>query len=112
MNFEHTFLFITGALAAEDPLNSKSPRNITLGYMDIVFTTIFTFEIVVKVIAYGAVFHPGAYCRSPANILDLVVVSVSLISLAFRYISISYINVFDVYQFLLHVLVAKGPFQS
>ena len=57
--------------------------------MDLVFTTIFTFEIIVKVIAYGAVFHPGAYCRSPANILDLVVVSVSLISIAFRYLQVA-----------------------
>ena len=37
------------SLAAEDPLNSKSPRNITLGYLDVFFTTIFTIEIVVKV---------------------------------------------------------------
>ena len=75
----------SASLAAEDPLNSKSPRNVTLGYFDVFFTTIFTVEIVVKVVAYGAVFHPGAYCRSPANILDLLVVSVSLISLTFRY---------------------------
>ena len=73
----------SASLAAEDPLHSKSPRNITLGYFDIFFTTIFTIEIVVKVIAYGVVFHPNAYCRAPANILDLLVVSVSLISFAF-----------------------------
>ena len=65
-------------------MDSKSPRNITLGYMDIVFTSIFTVEIIVKVVAYGFVFHPGAYCRAPANILDLVVVTVSLVSIAFR----------------------------
>ena len=43
------YLHIKNSLAAEDPLNSKSPRNITLGYFDVVFTTIFTFEISIKV---------------------------------------------------------------
>ena len=45
--FNH--FYIENSLAAEDPLNSKSPRNITLGYFDVVFTTIFTFEITIKV---------------------------------------------------------------
>ncbi|CAB4069624.1 CACNA1D [Lepeophtheirus salmonis] len=74
----------SASLAAEDPLHSKSPRNIVLGYFDMFFTFIFTIEILFKVIAYGAVGHKGAYARYPANILDLVVVSVSIISIAFR----------------------------
>ena len=45
----YTFISYVNSLAAEDPLNSKSPRNIILGYLDVVFTTIFTFEITVKV---------------------------------------------------------------
>ena len=32
-------------------------------------------------ITYGFLFHKGAFCRSPFNILDIVVVSVSLISI-------------------------------
>ena len=33
-----------------------------------------------QIIAYGFVFHPGAFCRSSFNLLDLVVVGVSLAS--------------------------------
>eukprot|EP00096_Caligus_rogercresseyi_P004791 TRINITY_DN1928_c0_g2_i1.p1 TRINITY_DN1928_c0_g2~~TRINITY_DN1928_c0_g2_i1.p1 ORF type:complete len:1446 (-),score=320.23 TRINITY_DN1928_c0_g2_i1:115-4299(-) len=84
-NFILVCIMVSSAsLAAEDPLHSKSPRNIVLGYFDMFFTFIFTVEIIFKVIAYGAVGHKGAYARYPANILDLVVVSVSIISIAFR----------------------------
>ena len=53
----------------------------TLQYFDYVFTTIFTIECGLKLITYGFLFHKGAFCRSPFNILDIVVVSVSLISI-------------------------------
>lgn len=83
-NFILVCIMVSSAsLAAEDPLNSKSPRNVILGYLDIFFTTIFTIEIIVKVISYGVIFHPNAYMRFPANILDILVVSVSLISFSF-----------------------------
>jgi len=68
-------------LACEDPLQSKSPINQTLGYFDYFFTTVFTFECTLKLVSYGFLFHKGAFCRIPFNILDVVVVSVSLISI-------------------------------
>merc|ERR1712106_819334 len=68
-------------LACEDPLRSKSQINQTLGYFDYFFTTIFTFECALKLVSYGFLFHKGAFCRIPFNILDVVVVSVSLISI-------------------------------
>ncbi|RVE73198.1 hypothetical protein OJAV_G00047980 [Oryzias javanicus] len=37
------------SLAAEDPIRNLSARNIVLGYADYVFTSMFTFEIVLKV---------------------------------------------------------------
>ena len=43
------FDVVLASLAAEDPLNSKSDRNIILGYFDYFFTTIFSFEIAIKV---------------------------------------------------------------
>lgn len=52
-----------------------------LGYFDYVFTTIFTIELTLKLITYGLLFHKGAFARSPFNCLDIVVVSVSLISI-------------------------------
>ena len=42
----------------------------------------FTLEIGFKVIAYGFILHPGSFCRSAFNLLDLLVVGVSLISFA------------------------------
>ena len=53
----------------------------TLGYFDYFFTTIFTIECSLKLITYGFLFHEGAFARSPFNCLDIVVVSVSLISI-------------------------------
>jgi len=68
-------------LACEDPLKSKSPINQTLGYFDYFFTTVFTIECTLKLVSYGFLFHKGAFCRTPFNVLDVVVVSVSLISI-------------------------------
>jgi len=74
-------LISSGLLACEDPLKAKSEINITLGYFDYFFTTIFTIECFLKLVTYGFLFHEGAFCRVPFNVLDVVVVSVSLISI-------------------------------
>ena len=68
-------------LACEDPLRSKSEINQILGKFDYFFTTVFTIECSLKLISYGFLFHKGAFCRVPFNILDVVVVTVSLISI-------------------------------
>lgn len=68
-------------LAAEDPVYDHSPRNQLLGKCDYFFTTVFTIELALKLIVYGVVLHPGAFCRAPANLLDLLVVGVSLASI-------------------------------
>jgi len=81
-NFILVCIIISSALlACEDPLKSKSDINLTLAYFDYFFTTIFTIECTLKLISYGFLFHPGAFCRSAFNCLDIVVVSVSLISI-------------------------------
>lgn len=41
-----------------------------------VFLAVFTMEAVLKIIAYGFLFHPGAYLRNGWNILDFVIVVV------------------------------------
>lgn len=71
-------------LAAEDPLNSNSERNQILNYFDYFFTTIFTIEVCLKLISYGVILHPGSFCRAAFNLLDILVVAVSLISFIFR----------------------------
>jgi len=68
-------------LACEDPLRAKSDINILLSYFDYFFTTVFTVECFLKLVTYGFLFHEGAFCRIAFNVLDVVVVSVSLISI-------------------------------
>ncbi|XP_072130490.1 probable voltage-dependent R-type calcium channel subunit alpha-1E [Mobula birostris] len=71
------------ALAAEDPINKDSSRNQVLKYFDYVFTGVFTFEMVIKMIDIGLIFHEGSYFRDVWNILDFIVVSGALVAFAF-----------------------------
>ncbi|XP_069051756.1 voltage-dependent P/Q-type calcium channel subunit alpha-1A isoform X3 [Lepisosteus oculatus] len=71
------------ALAAEDPVQPDSPRNNVLRYFDYVFTGVFTFEMVIKMVDLGLVLHQGAYFRDLWNILDFIVVSGALVAFAF-----------------------------
>ncbi|KAG7476842.1 hypothetical protein MATL_G00087110 [Megalops atlanticus] len=70
------------ALAAEDPVQANAPRNNVLKYLDYVFTGVFTFEMVIKMIDLGLVLHPGSYFRDLWNILDFIVVSGALVAFA------------------------------
>ncbi|XP_064416748.1 calcium channel, voltage-dependent, P/Q type, alpha 1A subunit, b isoform X3 [Latimeria chalumnae] len=71
------------ALAAEDPVQPDSTRNNVLRYFDYVFTGVFTFEMVIKMVDLGLVLHQGAYFRDLWNILDFIVVSGALVAFAF-----------------------------
>ncbi|KAJ8286520.1 hypothetical protein GJAV_G00040100 [Gymnothorax javanicus] len=71
------------ALAAEDPVQANAPRNNVLKYLDYVFTGVFTFEMVIKMIDLGLLLHPGSYFRDLWNILDFIVVSGALVAFAF-----------------------------
>ncbi|XP_043938320.1 voltage-dependent P/Q-type calcium channel subunit alpha-1A [Protopterus annectens] len=85
--FEMCILFVIAmssiALAAEDPVQPDSARNNVLRYFDYVFTGVFTFEMVIKMIDLGLVLHQGAYFRDLWNILDFIVVSGALVAFAF-----------------------------
>ncbi|XP_026052234.1 voltage-dependent N-type calcium channel subunit alpha-1B-like isoform X2 [Carassius auratus] len=70
------------ALAAEDPVQANAPRNDVLKYLDYVFTGVFTFEMVIKMIDLGLLLHPGSYFRDPWNILDFIVVTGALVAFA------------------------------
>merc|ERR1719458_1238325 len=87
-------------LAAEDPLNSQSPRNNILNYFDYFFTTIFTVEVCLKLISYGFILHKNAFCRSGFNLLDILVVAVSLISFVFSSGAISVVKILRVLRVL------------
>ncbi|XP_077123186.1 voltage-dependent L-type calcium channel subunit alpha-1C isoform X10 [Ranitomeya variabilis] len=108
------------SLAAEDPVKHYSFRNQVLFYFDIVFTVIFTVEIALKILgnadyvftsiftleiilkmtAYGAFLHKGSFCRNYFNILDLLVVSVSLISFGIQSSAINVVKILRVLRVL------------
>uniref|UniRef100_A0A7N4NNM6 Voltage-dependent L-type calcium channel subunit alpha n=1 Tax=Sarcophilus harrisii TaxID=9305 RepID=A0A7N4NNM6_SARHA len=88
------------SLAAEDPVRHNSFRNQILFHFDIVFTTIFTIEIALKMTAYGAFLHKGSFCRNYFNILDLLVVSVSLISFGIQSSAINVVKILRVLRVL------------
>ena len=54
------------ALAAEDPVEEKSPRNRILTYFDYIFTTIFAVEMVLKV-GEGRSLNPAETDLSPLS---------------------------------------------
>ncbi|KAL0102109.1 hypothetical protein PUN28_018567 [Cardiocondyla obscurior] len=87
-------------LAAEDPLSTSSDRNTILNRFDYVFTTIFTIEICLKMISYGFIIHEGAFCRSAFNLLDLLVVCASLVSMIAKPGAFSFIKVLRVLRVL------------
>ncbi|CAL8308262.1 unnamed protein product [Lota lota] len=70
------------ALAAEDPVDAASGWNKALRYFDYVFTGVFTFEMIIKMINQGLILHDGSYFRDLWNILDFIVVIGALVSFA------------------------------
>ncbi|XP_071784403.1 voltage-dependent L-type calcium channel subunit alpha-1D-like isoform X3 [Asterias amurensis] len=86
--FSNTVLVLilvsSGMLAAEDPRGINKNLNAILNFFDYGFTGIFTVEILLKVISYGLVIHRSAFCRNSFNLLDMLVVTVSYVSIALR----------------------------
>ncbi|XP_030647621.1 calcium channel, voltage-dependent, N type, alpha 1B subunit, a [Chanos chanos] len=80
-------------LAAEDPVHAEAQRNKVLKYLDYVFTGVFTFEMVIKMVDLGLLLHPGSYFRDLWNILDFIVVSGALVAFAFSSFMGSHENV-------------------
>ncbi|CAH2313140.1 voltage-dependent L-type calcium channel subunit alpha-1D [Pelobates cultripes] len=95
------FIMLSSAsLAAEDPIRSHSFRNIILGYFDYAFTGIFTVEIFLKMLTFGAFLHKGSFCRNYFNLLDLLVVGVSLVSFGIQSSAISVVKILRVLRVL------------
>ncbi|XP_008065304.1 voltage-dependent L-type calcium channel subunit alpha-1S isoform X1 [Carlito syrichta] len=100
-NFILLFILLSSAaLAAEDPIRAESMRNQILKHFDIGFTSVFTVEIVLKMTTYGAFLHKGSFCRNYFNILDLLVVAVSLISMGLESSAISVVKILRVLRVL------------
>ncbi|XP_013916142.1 PREDICTED: voltage-dependent L-type calcium channel subunit alpha-1D-like isoform X1 [Thamnophis sirtalis] len=90
----------SASLAAEDPIRSHSFRNNILGYFDYAFTAIFTVEILLKLTVFGAFLHKGSFCRNYFNLLDLLVVGVSLVSFGIQSSAISVVKILRVLRVL------------
>ncbi|KAF7249819.1 Voltage-dependent L-type calcium channel subunit alpha-1D [Varanus komodoensis] len=71
-----------------------------LGYADYVFTSMFTFEIILKLTVFGAFLHKGSFCRNYFNLLDLLVVGVSLVSFGIQSSAISVVKILRVLRVL------------
>ncbi|CAD5219442.1 unnamed protein product [Bursaphelenchus okinawaensis] len=93
-------LVSSAMLAAEDPLEAGSYRNQILNYFDYFFTTVFTVEITLKVVVFGLVLHKGSFCRNAFNLLDILVVAVSLISFVLKSDAISVVKILRVLRVL------------
>ncbi|XP_067324071.1 voltage-dependent L-type calcium channel subunit alpha-1S isoform X2 [Anolis sagrei] len=100
-NFILLFILLSSiSLAAEDPIRADSFRNKILGHFDVGFTSVFTVEIILKMTTYGAFLHKGSFCRNSFNILDLLVVAVSLISMGIESSAISVVKILRVLRVL------------
>ncbi|KAH8409975.1 hypothetical protein KR009_003411, partial [Drosophila setifemur] len=93
-------MFSSAMLAAENPLRTEDDLNKVLNKFDYFFTAVFTIELILKLISYGFVLHDGAFCRSAFNLLDFLVVCVSLISLTSSTNAISVVKILRVLRVL------------
>ena len=48
-----------------------------------------------QVISYGFILHEGSFCRSNFNLLDMLVVAVSILAIVFRYIFCRHLHLFS-----------------
>uniref|UniRef100_A0A3Q1F838 Voltage-dependent L-type calcium channel subunit alpha n=1 Tax=Acanthochromis polyacanthus TaxID=80966 RepID=A0A3Q1F838_9TELE len=64
------------------PEEDSNNTNASLESLEYIFLIIFTLECFLKIVAYGFVFHEGAYLRNCWNILDFVIVFMGLFTFA------------------------------
>eukprot|EP00055_Hartaetosiga_balthica_P010685 m.46411 g.46411 ORF g.46411 m.46411 type:complete len:1783 (-) comp7266_c0_seq1:384-5732(-) len=96
-NFILILILISSALlAVEDPLNSDAKINKNLAVADIIFTAIFAFEMIAKIISAGF-FN---YVFDPWNDLDAVVVIASVVSLLVNSSNASSVRILRVFRVL------------
>jgi hypothetical protein len=79
-----TLITISSLLMAIDGPETEANAELTLGLLivDVVFTLLFTLEVIVKMQALGVICHSSAYMRDAWNVLDFVIVAASLANLS------------------------------
>lgn len=103
----------TITLALETPLDDPDGDKIMiLEKIDLFMTIVFTFEMTVKIIAWGFMFAgKGSYIREPWNILDFLIVGSALLGIiAGDAINISFLKALRILKVLRPLrLIAKNP---
>ena len=53
--------------------DSRTLKNVVIGYLDQIFTYVFMLEALIKIIAMGFVLHPNSYMRDGWNVIDFII---------------------------------------
>jgi hypothetical protein len=76
--------------------------------LEIIFTTAFTIEAIVKCIAFGFVMHPNSYLRSGWNVLDFIVVIAAILDLTLNLEAVSVLRILRLIRVLRPLRVVKN----
>ena len=104
--------FSTILLTLENPLDDPDgKKNSTLAKIDIVISTIFTIELLLKVAVYGFIINgPESYILNPWNIMDFIIVCFSLISIIFSEVDLGIIKVLRMLRVLRPLrMISRNP---
>ena len=119
--FENTILFSifvsSAALAVEEPDQDQAVLDI-LKEMDFIFTALFIFEMLAKILVVGFILGPahqahanpdlmGPYCKDGWNILDGLVVCASVIAIVLSDSNLGWVRGFRVFRALRPLRVIK-----
>lgn len=89
-------------LALDNPLNDPQSTLVAfLNYSDMVLTILFTIEALLKIISFGLIFNGKvSYLRNGWNIVDLLVIIISLASLILQGDKLKIIKIFRLFRVL------------
>jgi hypothetical protein len=105
-------LFSTILLTIENPLDDPNGnKNKILNKIDIVVTTIFTLELILKVAVYGFLLNgTESYMRNSWNIMDCIIVIFSIISVVFSGVNLGIIKVLRMLRVLRPLrMISRNP---
>ena len=98
-------------IAAEHPSGDGSDVRLKIFYiLDIIFTSLFTLEMLIKMVAHGVFQTKRSYISSGWNRLDFAIVVISLLSLSVKSLNLEYLKVLRVMRALRPLrLVSHSP---
>jgi len=115
---KYTEIFVVGMiiasslfLALDEPgVKSDSVLGRTVRVTDLFFTSFFVLEMLVKMIAMGVYYTPQGYFKSEWNILDFIVVAISVLSISLKSLDLSFLKAFRALRALRPLrVVSRSP---